>query len=50
MTMLAWTNIGWRKSLTAIALSLVGLLVAVRDALCVERGSAVRIVPAPEQT
>ena len=30
--------------------SLVGLLGAVRDALGVERGSAVRIVPAPEQT
>ena len=30
--------------------SLVGLLAAVRDALGVERGSAVRIVPAPEQT
>jgi len=29
--------------------SLVGLLGAVRDALGVERGSAVRIVPAPEQ-
>ena len=30
--------------------SLVGLLGAVRDALGVERGGAVRIVPAPEQT
>ncbi len=30
--------------------SLVGLLAAVRDALGVERGAAVRIVPAPEQT
>ena len=30
--------------------SLVGLLGAVRDALDVERGNAVRIVPAPEQT
>ena len=30
--------------------SLVGLLGAVRDALGVERGSAVRIVAAPEQT
>ena len=29
--------------------SLVGLLGAVRDALGVERGGAVRIVPAPEQ-
>ncbi len=29
--------------------SLVGLLGAVRDALGVERGAAVRIVPAPEQ-
>jgi len=30
--------------------SLVGLLGAVRDALSVERGSALRIVPAPQQT
>ena len=30
--------------------SLVGLLAAVRDALEVERGSAVRIAAAPEQT
>lgn len=30
--------------------SLAGLLGAVRDALGVERGSPVRIVPAPEQT
>ena len=30
--------------------SLVGLLAAVRYALGVERGSAVRIVPAPEQS
>ncbi len=30
--------------------SLVGLLAAVREALGVERGAAVRIVPAPERT
>jgi hypothetical protein len=30
--------------------SLVGLLAAVREALGVERGSAVRVVVAPEQT
>lgn len=30
--------------------SLVGLLAAVREALGVERGAAVRIVPAPEPT
>jgi len=41
---------GVRELRPCACASLVGLLGAVRDALGVERGSAVRIVPAPEQT
>ncbi len=41
---------GVRERRPRVCGSLVGLLAAVRDALGVERGSAVRVVAAPEQT